>query len=107
MNKDINVNDITVIDIKTNCDIIRWKGGDIKPRGYSSKTTEEQMYKLAYEHKCPIIVRAGFKGRWYLKGRGYSREILQQLMHRASNLKKKDKRPYFSNGTKCWLLDIN
>jgi hypothetical protein len=40
--------------------------------GYDGKThTLSQMLSLATKHRCPLIIKDG-RGKWYLKGQGYS-----------------------------------
>lgn len=42
----------------------------IEEYGYAAERTEEEMIQLAIENMCPVIVKNGITGKWYLKGRG-------------------------------------
>ena len=59
----------------SNCDIlINW--GKSK-EGYPSTKTEEEMINLAVQQGCPIIVKNGKKGKWYIKGKDKTIEFLK------------------------------
>ncbi len=62
-------------------DVLRWDGGDIERLGYPKTHTEEEMYILARSHGCKIITKNGYNGKWYLKGKGYSRDYLQETIN--------------------------
>jgi hypothetical protein len=53
----------------SNCDILISKN-DIEFYGFPKTKTEGEMIDLAVKHGCPIIVKNGKKGKWYLKGQG-------------------------------------
>ena len=72
LNVDRNIN----IKRYENCDILINRN-DIEKYGYPKETTEEEMIELAIEHNCPIVVKSGRNGKWYLKGKGRSNEFLQ------------------------------
>lgn len=48
---------------------------DVERLGYVKTTSLSQMIQLATKYTCPLIIKDG-KGKWYLKGRGYSYENL-------------------------------
>jgi hypothetical protein len=59
----------TTITRFSNCDILISKN-DVEYYGFPKTKTEGEMIDLAIEYRCPIIVKNGNKGKWYLKGRG-------------------------------------
>jgi len=50
---------------------------DVSARGFDRNHTEEEMIRIAIQNWCPIIVKNGKSGKWYLRGRGRSTEFLQ------------------------------
>jgi hypothetical protein len=64
------------------CDILRGKN-DVQSKGFEiiykdDKLKDElEMIGLAIKHKCPILVKDGHKGKWYLKGQGKSIDYLK------------------------------
>jgi hypothetical protein len=50
---------------------------DIEKRGFAKTLSEEEIIQLAIKHSCPLVVKNGKKGRWYLKGRGIPREMIR------------------------------
>ncbi len=61
-------------------DVLRYKN-DIERLGYPKTHTEEEMYALARCHGCKIITKNGYNGKWYLKGKGYSRDYLIETIN--------------------------
>jgi hypothetical protein len=51
------------------CDILISQN-DVELYGFPKSKTEGEMIDLAIEFRCPIIVKNGIKGKWYLKGKG-------------------------------------
>jgi hypothetical protein len=61
------------------CDILIHKN-DVSRLGYEKgDKTLGQMIDLAILHKCPIIIERA-RGKWYLKGQGYSRSDLKKMI---------------------------
>ena len=61
-------------------DVLRYKN-DIERLGYPKTNTEAEMYTLARRYGCKIITKNGYNGKWYLKGKGYSRDYLQETIN--------------------------
>jgi hypothetical protein len=59
-----------------NCDILLHKN-DVDFYGFSKTKTEEEMIDLAIKNECPIIIKNGINGKWYLKGKGKTIEYLK------------------------------
>jgi hypothetical protein len=61
--------------------IITEKNGDeiniVGKKGYLKNHTEDEMIDLATKQKCPIIIKNGKNGKWYLRGKGYTIENLK------------------------------
>ena len=60
---------------------------DVEKYGFAKTISEEEMIQLAIKHGCPVIIKNGKKGKWYLKGRGITHEALRQKI--ANNLGEK------------------
>jgi hypothetical protein len=58
----------------TNTGIIN---NDVERLGFDSDLSETEMIALAIKHQCPLIVRSGIRGKWYLKGRGREHAYLE------------------------------
>ena len=50
---------------------------DIEKRGFAKTLSEEEIIQLAIKNSCPLVVKNGKKGKWYLRGRGIPREIIR------------------------------
>jgi hypothetical protein len=50
---------------------------NIERLGFNSTKTELEMIDLAIKNKCPIITKAGYSGKWYLKGKDKSLDELK------------------------------
>ena len=59
-----------------NCDILIGQN-DIEYYGFDKTKTEGEMIDLAIIHNCPIIIKNGLNGKWYLKGKTKSIDILK------------------------------
>ena len=60
-----------IMKIIKGSDCLRNKN-NVERLGYDGKThTLSQMLSLATKHRCPLIIKDG-RGKWYLKGQGYS-----------------------------------
>ena len=70
----MSFNTITRYD---NCDILVHRN-DIEYLGYDKNKTEGEMIDLAIKNECPIIIKNGINGKWYLKGKGYSIDYLKE-----------------------------
>jgi hypothetical protein len=64
-----------------NCDVFRGNN-NIQKKGFDGKLSEKHMIQLAIEHGCPLIVRSGIKGKWYLKGKGKSIDELKEKIEK-------------------------
>jgi hypothetical protein len=49
------------------CDILLHKN-DVEWHGFDKTKTEGEMIDLAANYGCPIIIKNGIHGKWYLKG---------------------------------------
>ena len=74
---DNNNNTFQKITRYLKCDILI-NQNDIEPHGFEKTKTETEMIALAIQHGCPIIVRNGKQGKWYLKGKGKPMDVLKQ-----------------------------
>jgi hypothetical protein len=63
------------------CDILLHQN-DIEYRGYDKNNTEGNMIDIAVINNCPIIIKNGKKGKWYLKGYGKSIEYLKSEINK-------------------------
>ncbi len=80
----------------SNCDILIHKN-DVEWYGFDKNTTEEEMIALAVKNECPIIIKNGNKGKWYLKGNGKSIEFLKGKIDEKIGKSR--------NGVFCLLLE--
>lgn len=78
------------------CDILIGYN-DISTLGFDKTKTEGEMIDLAVLHKCPIIVRNGTNGKWYLKGK---EKPIPALMEKINNNIGKSREGVF-----CLLLE--
>ena len=67
-----------------NCDILIGSN-DISHLGFDKTKTEGEMIDLAVKNGCSIIIRAGKNGKWYLKGKGKSKEYLKNKIQENIN----------------------
>ncbi len=58
------------------CDILR-NNNDVNYYGFEKTKTEGEMIDLAIKNNCPIIIKNGINGKWYLKGNGKTIEYLK------------------------------
>jgi hypothetical protein len=62
---------------------------DVEPNGFDATLSREHMIGLAVLNRCPLIVKNGLKAKWYLKGRGKTRdEILKNIEKHRGKLKR-------------------
>jgi len=78
------------------CDIL-FHINDIEHNGYDKNITECTMIDLAVLNNCPIIIKNGKKGKWYLKGREKSIEYLKSEINKQIGKSR--------NGVFCLLLE--
>ena len=78
------------------CDILLHKN-DVDWYGFDKTKTEREMIQLAIEHQCPIIIKNGINGKWYLKGKGKTIDYLKSLIYEKVGLSR--------NGVFCLLLE--
>ena len=55
------------------------------------------MIDLAVKHGCPIIIKSGKNGKWYLKGNGYTIKHIKNEINIKSGK--------FRDGVYCLLLE--
>jgi hypothetical protein len=58
------------------CDILA-NNNDIEPHGFDKNLSEGNLIDLAVINNCPIIIKGGKTGKWYLKGKGKTLEYLR------------------------------
>jgi len=63
------------------CDFLKFRN-DVEPLGFDKNYTELEMIGFALEHGCPIIIKNGKRGKWYLKGKGRTEEYLIRLIQK-------------------------
>ena len=78
------------------CDILLHEN-DIEYYGFDKNNTEGEMIDLALKNDCPIIIKNGKKGKWYLKGKG---KTIDYLKNKIDNYIGKSR-----NGVFCLLLE--
>jgi hypothetical protein len=79
-----------------NCDILLNKN-DVEYYGFDKNMTEGEMIDLAMKNNCPIIIKNGHKGKWYLKGQGKTIEYLKIKINEQIGKSR--------NGVFCLLLE--
>ena len=94
---DINTNNYKKITKYLQCDILIHRN-DISKNGFDKHKTEDEIIALANKHKCPIIIKNGLNGKWYLKGKKKSIECLKQYIEDNIGKKKRE-------GCYCLLLE--
>ena len=80
------------------CDFLR-DNNNVQRLGFESNKSLGEMIDLALTHKCPIIIKNGRKGKWYLKGQGKTTEFIKGLIE----LKQGTKRV----GVDCYFLEFD
>ena len=78
------------------CDILNQQN-DVEPKGFDKNKTDGEMIDLAVKNGCPIIIKNGKKGKWYLKGKGRTIEFLKEKIMKGKG-KSRD-------GVFCLLLE--
>ena len=81
----------------SNCDILLHKN-DVEWYGFDKNMTEDEMIDLAVKNDCPIIIKNGKKGKWYLKGKGKTVKFLKNKINEQIG-KSRD-------GVFCLLLEL-
>lgn len=79
-----------------NCDILI-NQNDIEQYGFDKSKTEQEMIDLAIQNECPVVVKSGENGKWYLKGKNKS---ILSIKHKIEEHKGK-----FRNGVYCLLIE--
>ena len=67
-----------------NCDILIGCN-DVSRLGFDKTKTEGEMIDLAVINDCSIIIKSGKNGKWFLKGKGKSKEYLQNKIQKNIN----------------------
>jgi hypothetical protein len=62
------------------CDILLNKN-DVEWYGFEKTKTEGEMIDLAIKNECPIIIKNGINGKWYLKGKGKTIDYLKNIIN--------------------------
>lgn len=75
-------------------DILRRRRGELPLPKW---LTEEQVCKVARVLEFPVVVKNGNNGQWYLKGKGKTRQFLEDAITKA--------RGQSREGVYCLLLD--
>jgi hypothetical protein len=52
----------------------------IEENGFDKNLSEAEMIEKAIQHKCPILIRNGRNGKWYLKSLGRNIEELKEKL---------------------------
>lgn len=89
----MNFNRITKFN---NCDILIGYN-DIEPYGYNKNMTLGEMIDNAINNDCKIIIKNGYNGKWYLKGKNKEIEYLRIKINENINNHR--------NGVCCYLLE--
>ena len=79
-----------------NCDILI-NQNDIEKYGFDKDKTEQEMIELAIQNGCPVVVKSGESGKWYLKGKDKS---ILSIKHKIEKHKGK-----FRNSVYCILIE--
>lgn len=58
------------------CDILLHQN-NVEQYGFDKTKTVGEMIDLAIKNECPIIIKNGINGKWYLKGKGKTIEYLK------------------------------
>lgn len=72
---------------------------NVERLGYESNKTLGEMINLALANKCPIIIKNGRNGKWYLKGQGKTTEFLKAEIERKKGTTRE--------GVTCYFLEFN
>ena len=56
---------------------------DVQSKGFDKSFSETDIIALAIKHKCPLIIRGSYTGKWYLKGQGRNYSYLENRMKSA------------------------
>lgn len=76
-----------LITIYPNTDV--WKTNNVEPKGFPATYTYDEMQAKALENNCPILVKGGVNGKWYLKGQGKSMDVIrQEIRHKHGKARK-------------------
>ena len=84
------------ISFHEKCDILK-NQNDIEYYGFDKNKTEGEMIDLAVKNQCPIIIKSGRNGKWYLKGKGKTIEYLKSKIN--------EKKGKSRDGVFCLLLE--
>jgi hypothetical protein len=72
---------------------------NVERLGYDRNNTLGEMIDLALAHKCPIIIKSGRNGKWYLKGQGKTNEFLKDQIQRKTGTRRE--------GVICYFLEFH
>lgn len=88
-----NIKNITIYN---KCDILLHRN-DIQKLGFDKNKTFEEIKEIAIANNCPVIIKAGLKGKWYIKGKNMDLDVLKKL---ASINEGK-----YRNGIICYIIE--
>jgi hypothetical protein len=88
--------DFNKITKYTNCDILIGSN-NIENNGYNKEKTLGEMIDLALLNECPIIIKNGYNGKWYLKGKNKDINFLQNKINENINQHR--------DGVVCYLIE--
>jgi hypothetical protein len=81
-----------------NCDIlIGWNYNNIEINGYTKEKTLGEMIDLALLNECPIIIKNGYNGKWYLKGKNKDIDFLKNKINENIGIHR--------DGIICYLIE--
>jgi len=89
----MNINKIIKYD---NCDILI-NQNDIEYYGFDKNKTLDEIINLAIINDCRIIIKNGFNGKWYLKGKNKDINFLKTKINNNMGLSR--------DGVCCYLIE--
>ena len=78
------------------CDILK-HNNDIESHGFEKNITLGEMIDTAINNDCRIIIKNGFNGKWYLKGKNKNIDFLRIKINNSVGLSR--------DGVYCILLE--
>ncbi len=102
----INNNLLSPKITKFECIDILNKKNDIEPNGFDKNLTKNEIINLAIKYNCPLIVKDGNKGKWYLKGKGRTTNYLKSKINKKyAKINSGSIKP-IRDGVYCLLLEF-
>lgn len=53
---------------------------DVQSLGFDGNISEAEMIALAIQHRSPVIIKAGYNAKWYLKGNGIPFNYIERMI---------------------------